>query len=163
MKKMLKLSAALLFSLSLTVFFTTVPNVYAADTNEIPFKGTYDLTCQKEQTFVLQDKNGEIVYITISPIDNYTRVANGSYRVKYQHANYWKGSFIVNINGNRITSVNSPSVTPITGSVVKSLLEHKSSTLATLHVYWHPSVNYVVELSGMKAYISGTDLKVSSL
>lgn len=165
MKKVTNIFTIFFFSLYLTVFSTVIPSVHAAgeSTNDIPLEGIYDLTSNKEQIFVLQDKTGEIVNITITPLDSYTRIANGSYRVKYQHANYWSGSFIVNISGNTITSANSPNVAPITGSIVRYNLVKNSSTKATLNVYWRSNLGGVPMLSGMKAYISGRDLKVSTL
>lgn len=91
-----------IFATLFTIFFLTT-SITASATSNI---AEYDLNSQqKEQHFTLLEENGEISYVTITPI---SKVSNGSYEVKYTKPKKWTGKFIVDVKSNKFSSVHSP-------------------------------------------------------
>ncbi|WP_461815665.1 DUF5626 family protein [Faecalimonas sp.] len=75
----------------------------------------------------------------------------------------WTGKFIVDVKSNKFSSVHSPSVIALAGSIKKHSLKKNSSTKATLEISWKPSMISPTVKVGVKAYISSGTLKVAPL
>lgn len=143
---------------TLFTFFFLTTSITTSATDNI---AEYDLhSQQKEQHFTLLEENGEISYVTITPI---SKISNGSYEVKYTKPKKWTGKFIVDIKSNKFSSVHSLSTTALSGSIKGYSLKKNSSTKATLEISWKPSVISSTMKVGLKAYISSNTLKVAPL
>lgn len=123
-----------IFATLFTIFFLTT-SITASATSNI---AEYDLNSQqKEQHFTLLESSGETAYVTISPLNH--KLANKSYKVQYTKPKKWTGKFIVDVKSNKFSSVHSPSVTALTGSIKNYSLNKDSSTKATLKISWLPN------------------------
>lgn len=123
---------------------------------------SYDLNSKQEKEFALLDSFGEIIYVTVTPL-NSSRVADNSYKITQTKPNCWKASFVMNVKNNKIVSVSSSSVTAISGSVSSPILRKVSSSQATLNFKWRSTSLPTGILAGIKATISNGQIKVSTL
>lgn len=123
---------------------------------------SYDLSTNQEKEFALLDSFGEIIYVTVTPL-NSSRVKDNSYKIAQTKPNRWKASFIISVKSNKLTSVSSPSVTALSGFVSSPVLRKVSSSQATLKFAWRASSTAINLSTGVKVIISNGELKVSIL
>ncbi len=84
-------------------------NVYASNqVNEPSTVVEYDLSSKERADYTLKNKNGEIYYLSIEPLDTTLRINNGTHNITVTKPNYWKAGFIATISSNKFVSVSSP-------------------------------------------------------
>lgn len=160
--KQIKKNFTLLFAI--IIFITSSQTVFATDSPTPSTSNTvaeYSLLSNETQTFSLTDENNKPYYITIEPISNMSRMANGDYRVTYTVPNRWTANFIITISSNKMLSVSYPAVIALTGYVTDIALRKDSSTQASLKFLYH--MQMVPITAGMKAYISNNSILVQKL
>lgn len=120
----------------------------------------YDLSSNERADYALKNKNGEIYYLSIEPLDTTHRINNGTHNITVTKSNYWKAGFIATISSNKFISISSPYVSTIRGSSKNVTLKKRSSThakLTFLYTYLQTSkndgFNAKIENGTMKYYM----------
>lgn len=108
-------------------------NVYASNQDTEPSTVVeYDLSSNEKADYTLKNKNGEIYYLSIEPLDTTLRINNGTHNITVTKPNYWKAGFIATISSNKFVSVSSPYASAIRGSSRGVTLKKISSTHSKL-------------------------------
>lgn len=92
----------------------------------------YDLSSNERADYTLRNKNGEIYYLSIEPLNTTQRINNGTHQITVTKPNYWKAGFIATISSNKFISISSPYASTIRGSSKNVTLKKISSTHAKL-------------------------------
>ena len=124
-------------------------------------EASYDLTKGGTQDFIISNKNGELLYVTITELPNQTRISNGTYKATITKSGYWSAGFNVTISNNCITSVGNKFITVFSGTVLSNNLNLESAKQASLYMSYRN--NLIVYSTGVRAKISGTSLNVSEI
>lgn len=110
MLKNIKKGIATLGVLCILMCGTIYLPVNAADTTTDQGKGdvSYDMEVGGTQEFDVITEDGQEAHVTITEIPSMSRVANGTYRVKYDLTGCWIAGFNVKVSNNSSVSVSSP-------------------------------------------------------
>ena len=110
MLKNIKKGIATLGVLCILMCGTIYLPVNAADTTTDQGKGdvSYDMEVGGTQEFDVITEDGQEAHVTITEIPSMSRVANGTYRVKYDLTGCWIAGFNVKVSNNSFVSVSSP-------------------------------------------------------
>ena len=137
--------------------------VNAADTTTYQGKGdvSYDMEVGGTQEFDVITEDGQEAHVTITEIPSMSRVANGTYRVKYDLTGCWIAGFNVKVSNNSFVSVSSPFHTIRLGYISSPKLTLNSSKMATYSFNYHTGV--AASYTGVRATISGTTLNADIL
>lgn len=92
----------------------------------------YDFTIGGTQSKRYINEDGQIECLTIEPVNNNLKIANGTYKVSHSVPGAWSASFHVSISSNKISSASNPSASAIQGSISNTQLKKENSTQATL-------------------------------
>lgn len=106
-------------------------------------------------------EDGQEAHVTITEIPSMSRVANGTYRVKYDLTGCWIAGFNVKVSNNSFVSVSSPFHTIRLGYISSPKLTLNSSKMATYSFNYHTGV--AASYTGVRATISGTTLNADIL
>ena len=140
--------------LSICIFFTT-QTVSASE--YLPTEAMYDLELGGTQNFVIYDKLGNSITLTIEELSGINRVDNGTYKITYDSKPCWKAGFYVVISNNCITSVKDAFYTLYMGAMYSDTLVKDSTKQASYHLkYKYDAILYN---TGVRASITGTTLK----
>lgn len=162
MKQMKTIITLLILPLIISNIFMLTSYAQSPEETKLYSDISYDLNSKQEKEFALLDSFGEIIYVTVTPL-NSSRVKDNSYKIAQTKPNRWKASFIISVKSNKLTSVSSPSVTALSGFVSSPVLRKVSSTQVTLKFAWRASSTALSLSTGVKVIISNGELKVSIL
>lgn len=151
MKKFISLLTCLM--LCFCICFTS----NATDTHHSS-TASYDLEKGGKQKFTLVNSEGRTVYVTIEQ-DTSRAVANGTYKVPASAPDAWKAEYNVTISNNRITTLSSPKVIALKGSIINKSLKKESNTQGTLYFSWRYLV--ISHTKGVRCTLTSSNLKVS--
>ena len=147
--------------LTMLLFIQCSAISYAKEPDSLPQEAVYDLQKGGTQTFEIVESDGNKAIVTISEEKAVSRIANGSYNVKYTSVGCWTAGFKVSISNNNFTSAYSPYVNIITGSVSHRTLKLETSKKASF--YFRYMIALRETTTGVRATMSGTTLKVSKI
>lgn len=118
-------------------------NVYASNQDTEPSTVVeYDLSSNEKADYTLKNKNGEIYYLSIAPLDTTQRINNGTHQITVTKKERWKAGFITNISSNKFISISSPYASAIKGTTRNIKLQKITSThskLSFLYSYLNTS------------------------
>lgn len=134
---------------------------YAKEPDSLPQEAVYDLQKGGTQTFEVVDSDGNKGIVTISEEEAVSRISNGSYNVKYNSIGCWTAGFKVSISNNNFTSAYSPYIDLKAGKAYGQRLALETSKKASF--YFTYSFGVGSSLTGVRAVMSGTSLKVSKI
>lgn len=121
----------------------------------------YDLDKGGTQEFIMQNPNGEFIYVIVENVSNLSRMDNGTYKATVIKKGYWEAVFYITISNNSITSVGDKFIKVFTGSVVSSTLKKESVQQASLYIIYRN--NLITYNTGVRAKIWGKTLKFSEI
>lgn len=150
-----------LFALVCCLILSSPLSANAAELPVSSSKASYDLAKGGTQTFTINNKNGELIFVTITKLQSKSRISNGVYKVTFTKPNCWSAGFNVTITNNCFTSVGSKFYTVFSGSVINNHLSLESTKQASLYMTYRN--NLIVYNTGVRAKISGTSLNVSEI
>lgn len=113
------------------------------------------------QEFIMQNPNGEFIYVIVENVSNLSRMDNGTYKATVIKKGYWEAGFYITISNNSITSVGDKFIKVITGSVVSSTLKKESVQQVSLYIIYRN--NLITYNTGVRAKILGKTLKFSEI
>lgn len=148
-----------IFAVMFSLFFV-VASVFTTSAAGLEQEAVYDLQKGGKQEFQLLDKNGEICYVVIEKMEMTARIADDTYKVSFSAPGSWIAGFYVRIVSNQIMSVYSPFYNTIVGTIQNPSLTRNSNTEAN---YKFTYKNIISSNTGVRARISGTELKVGKI
>lgn len=83
--------------LTMMLFIQCSAISYAKEPDSLPQEAVYDLQKGGTQTFEIVESDGNKAIVTISEEKAISRIANGSYNVKYTSVGCWTAGFKVSI------------------------------------------------------------------
>ena len=147
--------------LTMMLFFQCSAINYAKEPDSLPQEAVYDLQKGGIQTFEIIESDGKKAIVTISKEKTLSRISNGSYNVKYTSIGCWTAGFKVSISNNNFTSAYAPYIGLKAGKAYGQKLAVETNKKASF--YFTYSFGLASNLTGVRAVISGTSLKVSKI